>query len=102
MDRCVYVCLLSLPGCAVSLNFSPLSLCSSPQGTHTSSFTVLNDGNTINDGVPNAFVKAIQNGKAGTGPTQIDSSYANVNGDTLCNTCGFVGVVEQEFTGDGK
>ena len=62
----------------------------------------MHDSNAINAGTPNAFVKAIQTSAAGTGPTQIDANYAEVAGNTLCETCGFIGDVSQEFTGSCK
>lgn len=62
---------------------------------------VLQGSNSINAGMPNAFVAQLQ-ALPGAETQTLNVSFATLNGNaTTCNACGFKGDVASEFLGDG-
>ncbi len=61
---------------------------------------MLQGSNGVNSGPPNAFVAKVQAALGGA-VAPLDVTYANVNGEAICNTCGFQDDVATQFVGDG-
>ena len=62
---------------------------------------ILQGSNGVNDGTPNSFVAGLQGAAIGQGMKPLETTYANVNGASACNSCGFNGDVATQFVGDG-